>query len=282
MMAVGLQCPTEDLRPAGSGFRATCLGRAGSHPAPGEATAGWLLSTETTNVLIDCGAGVLSNLLRVLPPQRLDAIVITHAHPDHISDLTVLTHLLRYGSWRADFVFRELPVYAPTEPDALLDPLLAREGISRRPLTNGVDTKIGDLRFTFAPTQHPTECFAVRAQHADQAGGFFVYTADTGPEAELTDFAAHADVLVAEATLPEAYSDGAARIGHLTPSLAAELAVRSGAKRLLLTHLVMGFDPAPLVAAAEAAAKRIAAATNIDQVPDIEAAELLHTYQIGR
>src|SRR4029453_7425792 len=53
-----------------------------------------LISTETTNVLIDAGLSARENFRRLeivcLGCEDLDAIVITHEHSDHIAGLRVL------------------------------------------------------------------------------------------------------------------------------------------------------------------------------------------------
>ena len=76
-----------------SDLRLTVLGCDGSYPGPGGACSGFLVRTESTSVLLDAGTGTLANLQLHMAPQDLDAVVITHEHPDHsanIYDLRVL------------------------------------------------------------------------------------------------------------------------------------------------------------------------------------------------
>lgn len=250
MLAPGLVMPPEDLEPPGRGFRVTCLGRAGSYPAPGEATTGYLVSTGTTHVLVDCGAGVLANLLRVLPPWRLAALILTHAHPDHVSDLVVLPHLIEWVAWRRLSQRRPLPVYAAPETAASLERLLDDPTLEVHPLAAAEARGIGDLAVRCARVEHPVETWAVRLEHG---GASFVFSADTGPTPALAGLAREADLFVCEATLPDEMADRAGHIGHLTPALAAQAAAEAGARRLLLTHIAMGFDPDRFAAAAAAA-----------------------------
>ena len=56
----------------------TVLGRWGAYPNPGEATSGYLLQTDKHNILLDCGSGVLTNLLKHINKEDLHAAFISH------------------------------------------------------------------------------------------------------------------------------------------------------------------------------------------------------------
>ncbi|MCL4532306.1 MAG: MBL fold metallo-hydrolase, partial [Actinobacteria bacterium] len=71
-----------------------------------------------------------------------------------------------------------------------------------------------------------------------------------------------------EASLSDADFDPAHSI-HLTPRLAAEIAVGAGAKRLLLTHIWAFYDRQAMLSDA----KRL--------IPATELAEELRRYQVG-
>ena len=78
-----------------------------------------------------------------------------------------------------------------------------------------------------------------------------VYTGDCGPSAELVRLAARADLLLAEATFADEVPDEV--VGALSTARdAGRQAAEAGVRRLVLTHLTPGTDPA----AAEAAARR--------------------------
>ena len=65
------------------------LGNNGPYPAPGGACSGYLLTSDSgqTRVLIDCGPGVLSRLTADCMPGELDAVLLSHLHYDHMSDI---------------------------------------------------------------------------------------------------------------------------------------------------------------------------------------------------
>lgn len=48
-------------------------------------------------LLLDCGSGTLQQLLRAGKSYKdIDAVLITHFHPDHVTDLVPLFHALNY------------------------------------------------------------------------------------------------------------------------------------------------------------------------------------------
>ena len=84
------------------------LGSDGSYPGPGGACSGYLLRSDGFATWMDAGPGTMANLQLQIPLARLDAVVISHSHPDHWSDLEGLYVAMRY------FLGRQgLPVYAP-------------------------------------------------------------------------------------------------------------------------------------------------------------------------
>jgi ribonuclease BN (tRNA processing enzyme) len=62
----------------------------------GASGAAYLVSDGDTNLLLDLGHGSFTRLFPHVHPTRLDAIVISHLHPDHFVDLVPLRHYLRY------------------------------------------------------------------------------------------------------------------------------------------------------------------------------------------
>ena len=89
-------------------MRLDILGSSGTYPAPDRPASGYLVSHESTHVLCDVGFGVFAELLRRIPPDRLDAVVLSHRHPDHCADFFALHHALAYGESSEG----RLPVYA--------------------------------------------------------------------------------------------------------------------------------------------------------------------------
>ena len=67
----------------------TVLGCDGSHAGAGGAASGYLVRSWTsgTSVWLDAGPGTFANLQRFCDPLSLDAIVLSHEHSDHWSDI---------------------------------------------------------------------------------------------------------------------------------------------------------------------------------------------------
>ena len=103
---------------------------------------------------------------------------------------------------------------------------------------------LGPLTVRLALVDHG-ECWATRINDT------FCYTADSSPCASLEKLAAGAAILLAEASGTDA--NGAMK-AHLTAGDAARLAVRSGARLLILTHLRPSHDHTRLLDEAAAIA----------------------------
>lgn len=212
-------------------MKLTILGNNGPYPVSGGACSGYLLSSDSgkTNVLIECGTGVLAALPEYIAFEALDAVILSHLHFDHMSDLLPMQYALQFHPRSLP-----LPVFAPANPApvrALLNaPCYAPGEIA--------DLQIGEMRFSFCPVRHPVETYALRAE-CD--GKVFVYTGDTNETEVLDSFAAGCDLLLADAGLSAA--DWKMEAPHLSAAGCGKLAQRCGAKRLLLTHLNPKYTP---------------------------------------
>jgi len=107
---------------------------------------------------------------------------------------------------------------------------------------------IGDLEFSFSLTDHPVETLAVRV---DDGGASFAFSSDTGPDWQVSALGGGIDLLFHEASHLREYEDRG--IPHTSARQAGASARESGARRLVLTHLVPGADPAAHLAEASAA-----------------------------
>jgi ribonuclease BN (tRNA processing enzyme) len=92
---------------------------------------------------------------------------------------------------------------------------------------------LGPLTVAVDRVAHPVETYGLRVEHA---GSSLAYTSDSGPCQALEALATHCDVLLAEASYLEGRDNP--KDVHLTGKEAGEYATKSGAARLLLTHLV--------------------------------------------
>jgi ribonuclease BN (tRNA processing enzyme) len=206
----------------------TVVGCAGGYPEPGNAFSSYLVRSPEATVVVDLGAGATANLLRHVTFDQVDAFVVSHSHPDHCAELTVLRNALRYYTTISD-----VPVYSTREVRELTEAYVG-ELAPTLPFTV-IDAssvvEIGDLRFRFSPTDHPVETLAMRIEAGERS---LVYSADTGSAWDPSSFAAGADVFLCEATMPAHLEDEAQ---HLTGRQAGAFARDAGAGRLILTHI---------------------------------------------
>jgi ribonuclease BN (tRNA processing enzyme) len=224
------------------------LGETGPYPAPGGATTGLLLSTEEGDVLIDCGSGVMAELTKHVAIKDLHAVIITHHHADHISDLAVL----QYGVMlhRLQKLRREpLTVYANGAPAEEFQKVGLDGHVQAVAIDKDTKLTLCGMKFTFADTVHAIPCLAVSAEYR---GKRFVFSGDSGPSESLERLAAGADFFLCEASWLEK-DKGPAHIGHLTAKEAGEMGKRIGVKQLCLTHFYPEYDRSLLRQEAEAA-----------------------------
>ena len=213
----------------------TILGNNGPFPAPGGACSSYLLESDSgeTKLLIDAGTGSLARLMDIARPDTLDAVVLSHLHFDHMSDLLPMQYALQFSARE-----RPLPLFLPRRPErvrALLE-------CPYYDLFDHEDIAVGEMRLRFIPAVHPVEgsCVAVEGD-----GAKFVFTGDTNLDPALELFADGCDLLLADAGLSRA--DWTEKKPHLSASHCGALArdVRAGA--LLLTHLNPLYDPQTLL-----------------------------------
>jgi len=220
---------------AAGGLTLTVLGCSGTYAAPGGACSGYLVRSASTTLVVDLGSGTLANLQRHVEVADVDAVVLSHEHPDHWLDLPLLRNAMRYVLGLSD-----LPVYGTAGTARLAGDLIGEMAPTLRwtVIDESSDVSVGDLRLRFGRTDHPVETLAVRV---DGAGRSLLYSADTGSGWDPVPLGGGVDVLVSEASLPTEEED---RFEHLSGRQAGAYAAALGAARLVLTHVAPGVDPA--------------------------------------
>ena len=211
----------------------TVLGCDGSFAGPGGACSGYLVSSGSTHVWVDCGPGTLANLQEHVSLDDLSAIVISHAHPDHWVELPVAHNALHYYLGR-----KGVPLFATLETFRRFEAFKGApisSTFSSHPITHGSEFTIDGIAFRCAVTDHPVETLSMRIE---AAGRSLAYSADTGPGWHLTALG-EVDLAVVEATLR---ADQSGMAPHLTTTEAGERARAAGAGRLVITHLPPGAD----------------------------------------
>ncbi len=237
-------------------MKLTVLGCWAPYPRAGGACPGYIVQAGGKNILLECGNGVLSNLQKHLDFRLLDAVVISHFHPDHYLDLYCLRHAVA-SARRTNPDLQPLNLYLPETPAEPWQQLsqyteaFIVNSIERLPETkkNGLtvyELVLGLIKVLFIKTNHFLPAFAVMI---DGDGSLF-YSADTGWCDYLPGFAAGAGTALCEASVIEEDREHTA-IGHLTARQAGELAQQAGAGQLIVTHFWPEYDLEIIKAEAE-------------------------------
>jgi ribonuclease BN (tRNA processing enzyme) len=212
------------------GMTLTVLGCDGSYPGPGGATSGYLVRGAGTTLWLDAGSGTLANLQRHVAISEIDAVVLTHEHPDHWTDLESFCVAGRYR-----YNLPEVSVYTPP---GIQERCYHGDAWVRWNIMGDADVvDIGGLSVRFSRTDHPPETLAVRI---DGDGRSLGYSADSGPGWSFEALGSGIDLALCEATLPREAENS--MDGHMSARQAGLAARAGGVASLLLTHLWPGND----------------------------------------
>lgn len=206
-----------------------------------------LIELDGMYVLFDCGHGVVQRLLDVGVRHRdIGHVVVSHFHPDHVSDLVPL---LQAGAWsKRDPRSTDVHIYGPVGVQKLMEGYVGIFGLHafQQPGYHLVvhevleeQVQIGDYRFDFMSLP-PAGNHGLRF---GWNGKQYAITGDSDfHEAEIA-FLKDVDLAVIDA-------------GHITDEQIVELAVASQAKMIVCSHLYRELDGHSLQALAEKAGYR--------------------------
>lgn len=195
--------------------------------------------------MLECGNGAFANLQKYLDFRSLDAVIISHLHPDHFLDLFCLRHAVE-GARRTDSNIGPLPLFLPEQPAeefvrlARLTKAFEIKVIEKLPQVKPAgaltglpvyQTRVGGADIVLIRTDHPLPAYAVKIR----GEGSLFFSADTKWTPYLPDFARGADVALCEASVAEADREYASA-GHLTARQAGQLAAQAQIPELVITH----------------------------------------------
>lgn len=218
------------------------VGCSGSMPGPASPASCYLVEAEhegrSWTVALDLGNGSTGPMRRFLDPIDLDAVVLSHLHPDHCLDACSLYVALKYTPGRV----REtrMPLHAPPGADERLgraygvevaESLHERyefaEFTPREPFT------VGPFTITPIPVFHPVDAYGLRVE---AGGAVLAYTGDTDLCPELTELMTGADLVLADSAYVDGRDEGTGV--HMSGSKCARAALAAGGvQRLMLTHI---------------------------------------------
>lgn len=228
----------------------TILGSGTCVPSLKRSSCSILLDVNGSKLLFDSGPGTMKRLLEVgTTIFDISFIFYSHLHPDHTGELVTFLFATKYPDENS----RTMPLT-----------IIAGHGFSRfyNKLKNiygnwielspglvniieldntGPDSfRFDDFTVKSLPVEHTDESIAYRINSA--GGQSVVYSGDTDFSDNLITLAKDADLLVCESAMPDALKVK----GHLTPSLAGEIATRANVGKLVLTHFYPECDHADI------------------------------------
>ncbi len=226
------------------------LGSGTSFPVANRALPGYAVLAGGRTLLLDCGAGTQRQMVKAgLRLQDLDAILVSHRHLDHVSDLPQILFTLRIPRFGRT---APLVVVGPTGMRGFMDGLAqvhspwldAPYGLEVRDLLDA-ETSLGALRVEAREVVHTKPSVAYRVTHEGRA---LVYSGDVGECPQIIEAARGADLLLLECAQP----DDDPIESHLTPAQCGRIAAAAAPRHVVLTH----FYPAVLETDIEGAVRR--------------------------
>ena len=210
----------------------TVLGCDGSWPGPGGAGSGYLVRAAGTSILLDTGPGTFAQLQQHTDPGAISAVILTHAHSDHWTDLESFATWAGYGPDRERFrppAGRPLPVLAPPGLRERSQ-YAGASWVDWRELAPSMVLNLGVLEARFGATDHGTPTLAVHVSHE---GATLAYSADSGPGWSVEELGPEIGTFLCEATYTEELEGS---LLHLSGREAGSMARAAGVLRLIVTH----------------------------------------------
>ncbi len=206
------------------------------------------VSDGISSIVVDCGGDVLQRLMQSgIGLETIDALIITHEHPDHVSGFPLFMEKIWlagrrrpiriYGIRQAIEQARRCFIAFDTSSWDDMPPIDWQE----IPYAEGARVLENDSWIvTATPAIHSVPTVGLRFKSL-ASGGVVAYSCDTEPSDKITTMAREANILVHEAT--------GAGPGHSSAEQAARVAADAGVDRLLLVHLPPNLPEADVDAA---------------------------------
>ena len=224
----------------------TVLGSSAGMPQAGRINSGYVLETDGRLFLLDCGGGVCHMFRRIgFDPLAVERILISHTHPDHISDLPLFIQM-EYLAGRRDSLTIHLPYEAVTPVKEIFRAMYLIEeklpfGMVFSEIRAGRSIESGEAtvepisnthlaKHTPFVEEHGLEnkqqCFSFLIRVGDKS---ILYSADLGSENDILAYLKGLDVLVIEST-------------HINLEKVLLRAAEDGVGQVVLTHIAEEYD----------------------------------------
>lgn len=223
-------------------MKLTILGSGSYQPELDRHSSSYLLQVGKENLVFDFGRGAIDQLMKVgVNYYDIDAIFISHFHPDHYNDLSAFLHIALAEPEKGKFRRKDMTIYLPEGGKNNYQHLLDAGNLARfQPKykvnvgelksNEQIKTKNWLLTAYEVKHSHSQKCLSFRLEAESK---IFAYSGDTKDCPGIRKAANNADLAVIETTHPSELKPQK----HLTAGNAANIAKDSGVKKLVLTHL---------------------------------------------
>jgi len=241
-----------------SGTWLQVLGSGGPELDDGRASTAYIIwHNGHAKLLIDAGSGSMLRFEQSgASVNDLDAILLSHLHVDHSSDLPALIKASFFSNRNRDLYLygpsgNQLMPSATNFVQGLFGPGGAYQYLSSyldgsevyRLLPHDLDVTTNTPQTVLANNQYQLTAVPVHhgpipslAWQVKIAGKTIVFSGDmNNDKGTLAALAQHADLLVAHHAVPEG-AKGVARHLHMPPSVIGKIAAKAGVKKLVLSH----------------------------------------------
>ena len=207
-------------------MKLTILGKYGPYPKAGAACSGYLIESMGAKIVLDMGAGTLSRLLSLVNIREVDAIILSHLHYDHTSDLLPLRYLL-------EEIGHDLKIYAHTDNSEWSKILLNHENFLLTHIDENSELDVSGNKISFSLMNHSVPNYAIKIT-GDKT---LAYTGDTRYTDKIYELMDGIDALLADCAKPYGFGGPHMNIGD-----AIKFASNKNI-RIIATHWGAGYDP---------------------------------------
>ena len=217
-------------------MKLTILGTMSPYSKQANACPSYMIESNTTRLLLDCGSGShrffdMQNKINGLN------IIISHLHRDHYNDLFNYQYAA-FVLHRQNKLHSPINIYLPENPKRISQDIISEKNAFCRYHFINTDNElsIGDLKIKFMRVKHAqdVETYAIKISDGSSV---LTYTADMSfaCKDKFVEFAKNANIILSESSLLEEY--GFPEINsHLTAKQAGIIAKLSNVDKLILTH----------------------------------------------